>query len=329
MNKNTRRLVVLTIIAAVAVAGLYWFRYRRAPEFGPISGKLVVHFLDIGQGDSELIQLPDGETMLIDAGDHGAPTVNLLRKYGVRRIDLIIATHPHTDHIGEMRDIMRAFEVKEFWDSGFPHPTGTYTEMLQEIRDQGIAFSTPKQGERRMFGQVLVEVLHPAEELPDDNPNNASLVVRLTFGRKRFLFTGDSEVESWRQMMETEPDKLRADVLKAAHHGSSNGATEDVLNAVRPSIITISCAGGNDYHHPHPKVVRMLKQRRNAIQIYRTDLEGTITAVCDGSNIQTSTEKQVARDRLYLTGDEAAGKVVNGERSEGRSPGKRHSRRSR
>ena len=324
MRKNLRSIVVVALLAAALVALLLFLRQRHdEPQPGPASGKLIVHFLDVGQGDSELIQLPDGETMLIDSGDRGAPTVDLLRKYGVKNIDLIIATHPHSDHIGEMRDVMRAFKVREFWDSGFSHSTRTYGDMLQEIRDEGIKFSTPKRGETRTFGPVLIEVLNPSNDLPDDNPNNASIVVRVSFGQKKFLFTGDAEMyeargkpSAWEQMLESEKDRLRADLLKSAHHGSSNGTTRDVLDAVKPTIITISCAAGNDYHHPHPKVMRMLEQDQNRIKLYRTDLEGTITATCDGNEIEMSSDRQVAQDRLYLTGDEVAGTVANDGRSE-------------
>src|SRR5262249_40169719 len=197
MKKNSRSgLVAILIIALVAV--VYFLRHRQQqpePVPGPVSGKLVIRFLDIGQGDAELIQLADGQTILIDSGDRGAPTVDLLKQYGVKQINLAIATHPHADHIGEMRDILRAFKVDEFWDSGFNHSTATYANMLQEIKDRGIKFSTPKQGESRKFGDALIEVLHPGNDLPDDNPNNASVVVRLTFGGKRFLFTGDAEKE--------------------------------------------------------------------------------------------------------------------------------------
>src|SRR5712691_12015772 len=107
MNKTLRPVVILVLLAVVLVALVLVFRQPQKPGPGPVSGKLVVHFLDIGQGDSELIELPDGETILIDSGDRGAPTVDLLRKYGVRQIDLIIATHPHSDHMGEMRDVLR------------------------------------------------------------------------------------------------------------------------------------------------------------------------------------------------------------------------------
>jgi len=329
MNKTLRSILIIALAAAAIVAIVRLTRVRDdQPQPGPVAGKLVVHFLDVGQGDSELIQLPGGETILIDSGDRGAPTVELLRKFGVKQIDLIIATHPHSDHIGEMRDVMRAFKVVEFWDSGFNHPTRTYGDMLQDIKDRGIKFATPKRGDLRKFGEVTVEVLNPSEELPDENPNNASLVVRLTYGAKRFLFTGDAEYNAgakssaWEQMLEKEKETLRADLLKAAHHGSSNGTTQEVLDAVNPSIITISCASGNDYHHPHPKVMRLLEQAASKTSIYRTDLEGTITAVCDGNTISMSSDRQVARDRLYLTGDEVAGTVAGDAAGEGSQRGR-------
>ncbi len=335
--KRTSRSIVTIALLAVALAALVLFVRQRnqRPEPGPASGKLVVRFLDIGQGDSEFITLPDGETILIDSGDRGSPTVDLLRKYGASQIDLIIATHPHSDHIGEMRDVMRAFKVAEFWDSGFNHPTRTYGDMLQEIKDRGIKFATPKRGDLRRFGEVLLEVLNPSEDLRDDNPNNASVVIKLTFGGKRFLFTGDAEMaesgkpSAWAQMIAAEKSELRADLLKAAHHGSSNGTTREVLDFVRPSIVTISCAAGNDYHHPHPKVIRMFEEARGLIALYRTDLEGTITAVCDGASIEMSAEREVARDRLYLTGDEVAGSVAGDGRSEAPKRRSREGRRSR
>jgi len=164
----------------------------------------------------------------------------------------------------------------------------------------------------------LLEVINPPSSLPEE-ANNASIVVRLTFGSKRFLFTGDSEEEAWKHMIATHRDKLRADLLKAAHHGSSNGTTQEILDAVRPDIVTISCAAENSYHHPHPKVMRLLDEREDSIKLYRTDLQGDITAVCDGNSIEMSAERQVARNRLYLTGDEVAGKAASGDESNSKS----------
>jgi competence protein ComEC len=336
MKKSLRPIGILSLLALGLSALVLIFRPnpQQEPEPGPQPGKLVVRFLDVGQGDSELIQLPTGETVLIDSGDRGAPTVELLRKYRVNKIDLIIATHPHSDHIGEMRDVMRAFKVSEFWDSGFNHPTKTYGDMLQDVLDRRIKFATPKRGDIRQFGDVLLEVLNPGEQPPDNNPNNASIVVRLTFGSRRFLFTGDAEMSetskpsAWGQMLELEPGQLQADLLKGAHHGSSDGTTSDVLAAVNPSVITISCGAGNDYHHPHPRLMNALDQAGDSIRIFRTDLEGTITAVSDGKTIEMTAEREITGERLYLTGDEVAGTVASDSRT-GRKTARRRGGRER
>jgi len=314
------------LVAATAI-GYYFFRQRsdEEPAPRPVTGRLVVYFLDVGQGDCEVVRLPSGETILIDSGDSGTPTVEMLKRLGVSEIDLIIATHPHQDHIGEMRDVMRAFKVKEVWDPGFKYSTRTYLNMLQEIDAQNIKFENPRRDQKRAFGDVTLEVLNPGPAFISedrDDANDGSIVVRLTYGNKRFLFTGDAEEAAWRQMIEVNKNGLRADLLKAAHHGSSNGTTDYVLDAVRPEIVTISCATGNDYHHPHPRVVRLLEQRRSQIKPYRTDLQGTITATCDGNSIEMSTEKNVEQDRLYLTGDEAAGKVASDGGGKGAAVGR-------
>jgi beta-lactamase superfamily II metal-dependent hydrolase len=282
--KRKSRLILVVALLALALAVVYYLNRlgpKPAPEPRPIPSELVVRFLDVGQGDAQLLQLPGGERILIDAGDRGAPTDELLDRYGVEELDLVIATHPHSDHIGDMREVMGRFEVKEFWDSGFPHSTKTYTDMLEEIRLRGIKFATPRRGDLRKFGEVLVEVLHPAPVLPDDEPNNASLVVRIEYRNTRLLFTGDAEKKSWQQMISSDRTKLRAELLKAAHHGSSDGTTPAVLEAVSPSVFVVSCAAGNDYHHPHSRVMTLLR-RRTDIEVYRTDLQGTITAVSDG-----------------------------------------------
>jgi competence protein ComEC len=333
MKNNQKSLAMIALLIIGAVAVFYFVRKQPEPppEFvpGPVAGKLVVRFLDIGQGDSQLIQLPDGGAILIDSGDRGKPTVDLLRKHGVNELELIIASHPHADHIGELRDVLRDFKVKEFWDSGFTdNATKTYTDLLAEIKKQGVKFTAPKRGATRQFGDVKLEVINPPERFIDDHTNNASLVVRLTYGNKRFLFTGDAEIASWKDMLASEKNKLRADVLKSAHHGSSNGTTQEILDAVNPSIYTISCAAGNDYHHPHPKVVSLLERNRE-IRVYRTDIGGTITAVCDGNNIEMSSEREIAQNRIYATGDEVAGKVAGGGGDVGMEEGSRGGKRKR
>jgi competence protein ComEC len=316
MSKNARIILVLVLIAVTLAAILYFYRRSKDPEIEPppppVSGKLLIRFLDIGQGDAELIQLPTGETILIDSGDSSAPTVELLRRYGVKQIDLAIGTHPHADHIGEMVEIMRAFNVKEFWDVGLNTGRPTYRRMLEEILARNIVFTMPRRGDTRKIGDALIEVLNPGPQL-NENPNNTSIVVRLTYGGKRFLFTGDAEIDksarvssAWEEMLQMGADRLRADLLKAAHHGSHNGTTAAILDAVRPSVVTISCKMGNDYGHPHREVVQLLGERRNSIALYRTDLHGTITATSDGNTIELSAEKQAAEVSLYRSGNELA-----------------------
>jgi competence protein ComEC len=314
MTRALRGLVSVALLAAlIAVAVLLARREKPpnpGPDYVPQSGRLVASFLDVGQGDAELIQLPGGEAILIDSGDRGAPTVDLLRGLGIGHLDLIIATHPHSDHIGEMRDVMRAFRVDEFWDSGFRHPTRTYGDMLEEIRKQGIRLATPKRGFARRMGEVLIEVLNPPEPPINNEANDASLVVRFAYGQTRFLFAGDAETGAWQNMIEAGRDGLQANVLKAAHHGSSNGTTAEVLDAVGPAIFMISCASGNDYSHPGARVMRLLEGVREKVSVYRTDLEGTITAVSDGNRIDVNVERRISPERRYLTGDEVAGKLA-------------------
>jgi competence protein ComEC len=332
MRMNRKSLVAIVLL--LVVAAVFYF-VRKPPKLppevipGPIAGKLVVRFLDIGQGDCQLIQLPDGGVILIDSGDRGKPTVALLKQYGVNEIELVIASHPHADHIGELRDVLRDFRVKEFWDAGFTgNATKTYIDMLTEIKTQKVKLVTPKRGLTRQFGDVQLEVLSPPAQFIDDHTNNASIVVRLTYGNKRFLFSGDAEIAAWKDMLASERDKLRADVLKAAHHGSSNGTTREILDAVNPSIYTISCAVGNDYHHPHPRVVNLLERNRD-IRVYRTDIGGTLTAVCDGNNIEMSSEREIAQNRMYATGDEIAGKAPGNSDDAGMNEGSRGGKRKR
>src|SRR5579863_5865181 len=184
MNTPSRRRLYSAIVVASVFALLgSWNCTSKKSVAGTTDGKLVVRFFDIGQGDAELITLPDGENILIDAGDHGAPTVRYLKDIPVQNISIAVATHPHSDHIGEMRTALQQFSVKEFWDSGFPYSTATYQHMLDEIEQRHIPLKEVKAGETRTIGGATLEVLHPEEGSPiDDNPNNASIVIRLTYG---------------------------------------------------------------------------------------------------------------------------------------------------
>ena len=266
--------------------------------------------MDVGQGDAQFIQLPSGENILIDAGEHSSNIAEKLKSFRVNDLALVVATHPHSDHIGGMREVLRNFQVHEFWDAGYPHTTPAYENMLEEIVARSIDFKTPRRGYIRSFGGVTLEIIHPPEGRDYSDINDSSLVILLSYGENRFLFAGDACEQAWQDIISAGQSSLKANLLKLPHHGSSTGTTRELLDSVKPEIVTISAALGNDYHHPHPKVMRLLKQRADSITIYRTDLQGTITATSDGKNIQVNTERQAASDSLFFTGDEATGTIA-------------------
>jgi len=253
------------------------------------AGVLRVSFIDVGQGDSELVQTPRGKAILIDAGevDREDDVVRYLKSQRIRQLDYVIATHPHSDHIGGMKTVLKSFPVRQFLDSGFPYGSRTQEKMLLTIRARAIPFHIAQQGDRLSVEPgVRLEILSPKKPYlknTDSDPNNNSVVCKLTYGKTSFLFTGDME-EAGRERLYRARADLRADVLKVAHHGSHNGTDTEFLKRVRPSIAVISCGKGNSYRHPHKEALAALQ--RFSIPVYRTDRQGTIVVISDGSRIR-------------------------------------------
>jgi competence protein ComEC len=268
---------------------------------GPATGQLVYTQIDVGQGDSELIVSPDGHAMLVDAGLPGNADriMATLRSRGVTRLDFAVATHPHNDHIGSLDDIVRQVSIGQFQDSGFNYGSTAQRRLLEAIKDRHVPYKLARPGQSYSLGdQVRIAVLAPSDPLltgTDSDPNNNSIVLKVTYGRVRFLLTGDME-EAERQRLYDANADLVAEVYKVAHHGSHNGTDRELLDRVRPRVALISCAIGNDYHHPHAEALEALASAQTAI--YRTDLQGTITLTTDGRTWQVGTEK---RSTLPLT----------------------------
>ncbi|MFA5237587.1 MAG: ComEC/Rec2 family competence protein, partial [Methanoregula sp.] len=245
------------------------------------SGKMVVHYINVGQGDSELIQFPSGKTMLIDA----ASTVpNYLRQQGLSSIDVVVATHPHEDHIGGMVAVLDNFAVKQFIDSGTPDTTSTFEKMLTTIDQNNIPFKTVKTGDIiSLDPAVSIQVLNPSVLVTDDYNQN-SIVLKMTYGKVTYLFTGDGEEPVEEQYANSVG---HVDILKVAHHGSCTSSSSAFLDAVRPDVSVISVGAHNDYGHPCAATTGRLEQVGS--KVYRTDQDGTIIITSDGNTYSVET----------------------------------------
>jgi len=243
---------------------------RVEPQIGPI-----VTFFDVGQGDAALLRTPEGATVVIDTG-HNGEIVPLLRSEGVSRIDLLILSHPHADHVGGLSAVVNTFPVVETWYAG------DYRGRLGRTLDAVGPSEAVIAGKTKTLGRLFLVVLHPEAagggiQGGEAFVNNESLVVKAVYGQNRYLFPGDCELGCWEEMFKLHRPDLRADVLKAAHHGSWNGTTSGVLGNVHPATIIISCGRDNHYGHPHEVVLKMIQQL--GAKLFRTDQQGTIRCV--------------------------------------------------
>lgn len=245
-----------------------------------ITGQLKVHFIDVGQGDSILIQ--QGENaMLIDAGDrgYGSTVEGYLNKQGVKKLDYIVFTHPHADHIGGGADVLNAFGVDKIIMPKVSNNTKTFESLLETIQEKNKKITTPSPGDQYDLGTSNFKILGPTSS-NNKNLNNASVVIQLSFGATSFLFTGDAESASEKGILNRGYD-LGSDVLKVGHHGSDTSTSDSFLKAVSPSYSVISWGKGNKYSHPNQSVTDRLANQK--IQIFRTDESGTIVATSDGT----------------------------------------------
>jgi len=235
VRRSLGRLALVSLLLALVggIAGTGW------------AGQLNLSVIDVGQGDSILVQFPNGEDMLVDAGDRDAgPTVvHYLRSRGVKRIDILVASHPHADHIGGMPSVLAAFPVGKAWDSGYNHGSRTQEDFLRTIKAKGIRFGRPKAGFGEKVGEVAVAVLAPPPTPllgTESDANNNSLVLRIAYGSVSFLLPGDME----REERATVARWPHSTVLKVAHHGSRNGTDLAFAKAVSPQYAVVSYAMG-------------------------------------------------------------------------------------
>ncbi len=238
---------------------------------GAADSVLRITFLDVGQADAVLIQAPGGRTALVDAGRHDI--VPLLGRFGVREIDLLVATHPHADHIGGMAGVIAAFPVRFYMDNGEPHATQTYRRLLAALEARPEITYLEASPRTLALGEVEIDVLPLLPRgTTEHNDRSVSLLVR--FGEFRAFLSGDSEVRQLTHLV-NRGAVTGATLLKAPHHGSDNGFTWEFLNAARPRVVVISVGRNNGYGHPRPAALRAYEA--SGATVFRTDRHGHVS----------------------------------------------------
>lgn len=279
--------IIIPVAAAVWLIAFFYgaFRQLQTEKNYIATGEekeLQVHFIDVGQGDATLI-FQDEHVMLIDGGDnlYGWQVMDYLNYLGIDHLNYVIGTHPDSDHIGGLDTVLENISCDSVLMPDSAKETVTYESVVDVIENQQIERILPKPGEEYTLGTAVFTILAPNGCY--DSANDNSIAIRLVHGGNSFLFTGDAESESEADMLKS-GRLLTSDVYKVAHHGSSGANSELFLLAVNPTYAVISCGENNDYGHPHSEVLNRL--RLMGTKVYRTDEQGTIVAISDGSEIR-------------------------------------------
>lgn len=242
-----------------------------------------VHFLDVGQADSALIELPNGEVVLIDGGNRGDSglLINYIKGINVEKIDYLIATHPHEDHIGGLPAVVRQFDIGKIYMPKKTANTQIFESLLKEIKNKDLKITEARSGMDIVDDVNLKLSIVAPDGASYEKINDYSIANKLKYKNISFLFTGDAERKSEISMINSKVD-LKADILKVGHHGSNTSSTEEFLDNISPRYAIISCEEQNSYGHPHREVIERLNKRK--IKILRTDEMGTIILETDGKS---------------------------------------------
>lgn len=280
------------LLLSAVFGSLIYGAWRLIAPRPTIDGGYVA-FVDVGQGDAAVVRFPTGETVVIDGGpgDQAHKLMAKLDEYGVTSIDLMIASHPHSDHIDGLTAILRSMPVAEVWHNGLEHATPSAQEFQKAMKESSAKIVVARKGRSMAFDGGRIDVLAPIDPLlrgTTSDANNNSIVARVTLGGVRLLFTGDMQEEQRRQAYLARAD-LRADVLKVAHHGSADGTDSAFLRRVRPKLAVISCGDRNVHGHPHRETTEALRKAK--VPVRRTDQDGTIVITPEKGGLRIFAEK--------------------------------------
>jgi len=282
---KARRLAIAALVLGlfVALAGC-----RPSPG----TAELAVHFLDVGQGDAILVRTPAGRHLLVDTGPDPERLLAKLGQLGIGRLEVLVLTHPHHDHIGAAAAVLMRLPVDVVYQSGRIHTSRTYEKLLETleplVEGQRTRLLVARAGDRiEIDPELRVEILHPPDDDPRRSLNDSSVVLRLSYGQVAFLLMGDAEAEAEEEILASGAE-VAAQVLKVGHHGSRSSSTVAFLTRVGPEVAVIMC-GSNPYGHPHDEVMDRLAQLGAAV--YVTVHSGTVTVRSDGRGYRVTTER--------------------------------------
>ena len=269
---------------------------------------LQVHFIDVGQALSVLVEC-DGQFMLYDGGnvDDGSLVVSYLQQQGVEELQYVFCSHAHEDHVGGLAAALAYFPAHHVYAPVTEADTKCFRDFVKYTQQQGLSVEVPAAGTVWQLGSATITQLGPVAQYSDTN--DTSLVLRLDYGSTSFLLTGDMEADAERDLVNTGAN-LKADVLQVGHHGSSTSTSYLFLNSVLPEMGVISCGANNKYGHPHEETLSILRDA--GVDVYRTDLLGTITIGSDGQNYTVGTEHTATDAQLNPTDPAASGTAQQG-----------------
>ena len=276
-------IIFLTIIAILGTnSDFYKSDQENNTEITQVStgSNLEIYFIDVGQADSILVQNKE-ESMLIDAGNNedGKDVVNFIKEKGIKKLNYVIGTHPHEDHIGGLDDVINSsLEIENIFMPKIQTNTKTFEDVLDAISNKGLNITAPQKGDEFKIGEAKCEVMTDSI-LDQKNLNLSSIIIKLQFGNNSFLFMGDAETKN-----EETRNWPKVDLLKVGHHGSNTSSSEEFLNQVKPKYSIIMVGKNNSYKLPKSETIEKLNKIGS--QIYRTDENGTIQVTSDGNDIE-------------------------------------------
>lgn len=301
-KKHKKKLIFLAVVLLLLLAA--WLR-DTVPTHSevelPDGSYLRVDYVDVGQADFIVVEC-DGVFMTIDGGnvDDSQLVYSYLRERGIDEVETVVITHAHEDHCGGVSAILNAVTAEKVYCPVTEYDSSAFRNVVKAVQAQGLEITVPVVGELFTLGSAQVQVIGPVKSY--DSPNDTSIVLRITFGERAFLFTGDAEMTSEKDIMDAGFD-ISADVLKVGHHGSSTSTSYLWLRSVAPTyaIISSNRTEEPDYNHPHKEVVSRLRDADTIV--YRTDLQGTITCITDGRDLAFTVTRNHDADTLFDAGD--------------------------